>query len=62
MAAKFPSSSPKKNIKQTKNSDKHDPILSKLKVKVVKATQVGTLIKPKTKEPKTTPKTKKASL
>ena len=59
MTSEFLSESSKRNINVAQECK--DPILSNLRIKVVKATQIGTVIKPRPKEQQTTVQTRKVS-
>ena len=62
LAAKFSPSSPKKNIQHIKGEYTSDPVISNLNITVVKATEIGTIVKPKTRDPKSTETEIKARL
>ena len=57
MTSEFLSDDSKRN--NTAAQASKDPILSNLRIKVVKATQIGTVIKPRPKEQQTTVQSRK---
>ena len=59
MTSEFLSDSPKRSVNTAQ--DPKDPILSNLRIKVVKATQIGTVIKPRPKEQQTTVQSRKVN-
>ena len=59
MTSEFPLDSPKRSVITAQ--DAKDPILSNLRIKVVKATQIGTVIKPRPKEQQTTVQSRKVN-